>query len=57
MPGNKGTSAHLQVEGEMDGLIKALGAYRVRDIKIERPSLEDIFLTYYKDEDKEEETN
>jgi len=54
---NKGTSAHLQVEGEMDGLIKALGAYRVRDIKIERPSLEDIFLTYYKDEDKEEEIN
>ncbi|MGH2593811.1 MAG: ATP-binding cassette domain-containing protein [Anaerolineae bacterium] len=42
-----GTSALLQVEGKMDGLIKALAAYPVRDFETERPSLEEIFLAYY----------
>jgi ABC-2 type transport system ATP-binding protein len=35
------------VEGEVDGFIKALGAYPVSDIDVERPSLEEIFLAYY----------
>jgi ABC-2 type transport system ATP-binding protein len=39
----------LQVEGEMDGLIKSLSAYPVLDFETERPSLEEIFLAYYKD--------
>ncbi len=38
----------LQVKGEMDGLIKALGAYPVSRIETERPSLEEAFLVYYK---------
>jgi beta-exotoxin I transport system ATP-binding protein len=37
----------LQVSGEMDGLIKTLSQYSVSDFETERPSLEDIFLTYY----------
>lgn len=37
----------FQVEGEMDGLIKALAAYPVRDFETERPSLEEVFLAYY----------
>lgn len=37
----------LQVAGEMDGLIKALGAYPVSDFETHRPSLEDVFLAYY----------
>lgn len=37
----------VQVEGEMDGLLKALAAFPVRDFETERPSLEEIFLTYY----------
>jgi ABC-2 type transport system ATP-binding protein len=36
-----------QVEGQLDGFIKALAAYPVSDIEIERSSLEEIFLTYY----------
>jgi ABC-2 type transport system ATP-binding protein len=40
-------SVLLQVTGEMDGLIKALAAYPVSDFETERPSLEEIFLTYY----------
>ena len=35
------------VEGEVDGFIKALAAYPVSDIDVERPSLEEIFLAYY----------
>jgi len=40
-------AALLQVSGEMDGLIKALAAFRVIDFDTERPSLEDVFLAYY----------
>ncbi|MGD2205626.1 MAG: ABC transporter ATP-binding protein [Anaerolineae bacterium] len=48
-----GTSVLLQVEGEMDGLIKALAAFPVSAFETERPSLEEIFLAYYKDDRKE----
>jgi ABC-2 type transport system ATP-binding protein len=48
-----GTSVNLQVEGEMDRLIKALAAYPVADLEIDHPSLEEIFLAYYEAEDKE----
>ena len=41
------TSVLLQVEGEMDGLIKTLAAFPVSDFETERPSLEEIFLAYY----------
>ena len=47
------TSVLLQVEGEMDGLIKALAAFPVSDFETERPSLEEIFLAYYEASDKE----
>jgi ABC-2 type transport system ATP-binding protein len=45
---DNGAELYLQVEGEMDGLIKALAEYSVSDFETERPSLEEIFLTYYK---------
>jgi len=41
------TSLLIQVEGEMDGLVKALAAFPVSDFETERPSLEEIFLAYY----------
>jgi ABC-2 type transport system ATP-binding protein len=43
-------SITLQVTGVMDGLIKALGAYPVSEIETSRPSLEEVFLAYYKKE-------
>jgi ABC-2 type transport system ATP-binding protein len=43
-----GTSLTLQVEGEMDALIKALAAFPVSDLETEHPSLEEIFLAYYR---------
>jgi ABC-2 type transport system ATP-binding protein len=44
---------HLQVEGEMDALIKALAGFPVSDFEIERPSLEEIFLAYYAGDKRE----
>jgi ABC-2 type transport system ATP-binding protein len=41
----------LQVEGEMDGLIKALAAFQVARIETTRASLEDVFLAYYMTEE------
>jgi ABC-2 type transport system ATP-binding protein len=40
----------VQVEGEVDALVKALAAYPVSDLETERPSLEEIFLAYYEGE-------
>ncbi len=45
-----GTSVDLQVVGTMDGLVKALGAYPVSELETSRPSLEEVFLAYYKKE-------
>jgi ABC-2 type transport system ATP-binding protein len=45
-----GLSATLQVWGEMDSLIKTLATYPVSSLETVRPSLEEIFLEYYKSE-------
>ncbi len=42
-----GLSPVLQVEGEMDALIKTLAAFPVVEFETERPSLEEVFLAYY----------
>jgi ABC-2 type transport system ATP-binding protein len=44
----------LEIKGEMDNLIKMLSRYPVRDLEIHRPSLEEVFLEYYKDDEGEE---
>ena len=41
------TCLTLQVEGEMDELIRELAALPVSTIDTERPSLEEVFLAYY----------
>jgi ABC-2 type transport system ATP-binding protein len=50
---SNGTQVHLQVEGAMDELIKALAAFPVSDIETERPSLEEVFLAHYEAAGKE----
>ena len=42
-----GPNLMVQVEGEMDALIKALAGYPVIDLETERPTLEEVFLTHY----------
>jgi ABC-2 type transport system ATP-binding protein len=49
----EGQVIRLQMEGEMDGLIKALAAFPVSDFATERPSLEEIFLAYYAPQKKQ----
>lgn len=48
-----GSILRLQVEGEMDGLIKALAQFPVSDFETEHPSLEEIFLAYYESDHAE----
>jgi ABC-2 type transport system ATP-binding protein len=48
-----GVAVTLEVEGEMDQLIKALGQFPVVKIETTRPSLEQIFLTYYQGQEEE----
>ena len=42
-----GTNLSLQVEGEMDSLIKALGQHEVLQLETKRASLEEAFMLYY----------
>jgi ABC-2 type transport system ATP-binding protein len=42
-----GVSCLMNVEGDMDQLIKTLAAFPVSELETERPSLEEIFLAYY----------
>ncbi len=42
------TRVTLQVEGDMERLLQVLGALPVRDLETSRPSLEEVFLRYYK---------
>jgi beta-exotoxin I transport system ATP-binding protein len=53
LSGDGGSNATVQIDGEMDPLIKALAGFPVSDIDIERPSLEEIFLAYYETGQKE----
>ena len=41
------TNLTLQVAGDMEALINALGGMPILDIETERPTLEEVFLTYY----------
>ncbi|MBN2386195.1 MAG: ABC transporter ATP-binding protein [Anaerolineales bacterium] len=43
-------SVLLQIEGEMDALIKALARHPVSEFETERPTLEEIFMAYYTEE-------
>jgi len=42
------TGVTLQVVGDMEKLVQAIGRLPVLDLETERPSLEEVFLTYYK---------
>jgi len=49
---DNGHLVHLQIEGEIDTLIKALAKMPVSDFETERPSLEEAFLAYYDEPEK-----
>jgi ABC-2 type transport system ATP-binding protein len=41
------TTVTVQVQGDMDALVKALGNYPVCELQTARPSLEEVFLAHY----------
>ena len=43
-----GMVVRMEVEGEMDALVKALAEFPVSRIETELPSLEEVFLIYYR---------
>jgi ABC-2 type transport system ATP-binding protein len=47
-----GTGVLLQVAGDLNPLIQALGHFPVRDLETEHPSLEEVFLAYYEADSK-----
>lgn len=48
----EGTRLRLQVSGEVDALIKLAAQYRLRDLALEHPSLEETFLQFYGNDKK-----
>jgi ABC-2 type transport system ATP-binding protein len=44
-----GQVVHLRVTSNLDGAIKAIARHPVLDLRTEQPSLEDVFLAYYRD--------
>ena len=50
---DEGQAYTLEIKGEMDGFIKRMAELPVRDLEMHRPSLEEVFLNYYKEEDEE----
>jgi len=54
---DSGSQATLQVGGDMDALVKALAAFPVRDLEVVKPSLEEVFLAYYREGETRKEKN
>jgi beta-exotoxin I transport system ATP-binding protein len=44
-----GRAAEFRVVGDLDRVIKAIAEHHVTDLEISRPTLEEVFLTYYQD--------
>jgi ABC-2 type transport system ATP-binding protein len=45
-----GRTATFRVRGDLDAVVKVLARHAVRDLEITRPTLEELFLTYYRHE-------
>ena len=42
-----GSAPHFKAHGDLDPVIKAAARHTVTDVELIRPTLEEIFLTYY----------
>ena len=56
MSSDGGCAATLQVNADMDRLVKALAAFPVADLEVVKPTLEEAFLAYYRSESPRKET-
>jgi len=48
-----GNVVHLQVRSNLDAAVKAIACYPVVDLRTEQPSLEEVFLAFYRDEESQ----
>jgi ABC-2 type transport system ATP-binding protein len=46
----EGRRASFLIGGDVDEAVKAIAAHRVNDLEIARPTLEEVFLTYYEED-------
>jgi ABC-2 type transport system ATP-binding protein len=44
-----GDRARFHVRGDLDPVVKAIARHPVRDLEVTRPTLEELFLTYYRE--------
>ncbi len=44
-----GARVRLRVAGEIDPVVKAIAAHPVIELEFSRPTLEEVFLTYYEE--------
>jgi len=42
-----GTTARMRLSGDFDPLLRAISPYYVQDVRVQEPTLEEIFLTFY----------
>jgi ABC-2 type transport system ATP-binding protein len=49
-----GSTLRARLAGRPDGLVKAAARFRVADLKVEEPDLEELFLTYYRGEEADD---
>lgn len=45
----EGNSVRLRLTGDFDPVLRAINGYYVEDLRVQEPTLEEIFLTYYGD--------
>ena len=45
-----GETIEVEVQGEVDGLIKAIAPYHVTDLRTEQPTLDEVLLAFYRQE-------
>ncbi len=50
---SRGRRTTLTVAGDIDQVVKALAAHHVTDLEATHPSLEEVFLTYYREGEEE----
>jgi ABC-2 type transport system ATP-binding protein len=44
-----GARVTFRVAGDLDPVVKAISRHRVVDLEFARPTLEEVFLTYYEE--------
>lgn len=50
----KGNFVQARITGEIDGIIKLLANFDIKELNISSPTLQDVFMSYYQEDQKKE---